>query len=173
MDGIGCFAIYLLSLPIKSLPICITSEAIAWDQILKTEFPHKIFLRLVSLHQISVPALPADSFSVALLCMSLGLHICHSVTPSHCHYFTLSLSLCHSVTLSLCHSVILSLFDPVILSHCHFFTLSNCHSLSLSLSLIRPFFNSAILPVCKFTGPSVWSVGQSSSFSLPQSLNLS
>ena len=83
--------------------------------------------------------------------LSLG----HSVTPSHCHYFTLSLSLCHSVPLSLCHSVILSLFDPVILSHCHSFTLSNCHSLSLSLSLIRPFFNSAILPVCKFTSPSV------------------
>lgn len=37
---ISCFAIYLLSLLIKILPIRIASEAIAGDPFKKTELPH-------------------------------------------------------------------------------------------------------------------------------------
>ena len=79
--------------------------------------------------------------------MSLSLHICHSITPSHC--YSVILSLCHSFTLPLCHSVILSLrhsvtpslrhsvtltlWHSVTLSHYHSVTLSFCHSVTLSL----------------------------------------
>ena len=107
--------------------------------------------------RIRTSAIPADSFSVAPLCMSLSLHICHSITPSHCysvilslcHSFTLSLchsvilslrhsvtlSLCHSITLSLHHSVIPSLYHIIILSHCHSVPLLLCHSVTMSGSL--------------------------------------
>ena len=37
---IGCFAIYLVSLLIKMLPIRTTSEAIGGDPFLKPELPH-------------------------------------------------------------------------------------------------------------------------------------
>ena len=71
--------------------------------------------------------------------MSLSLHICHSITPSHC--YSVILSLCHSFTLPLCHSVILSLRHSVTPSLCnsdtltlrHFVTLSFCHTVILSL----------------------------------------
>ena len=79
--------------------------------------------------RIRTSAIPADSFSVAPLCMSLSLHICHSVTPSY--FRAVTLSLFHSFTLSLCHSFTLS--------HCHSITLSLYHSVtSLFLHTITP-----------------------------------